>query len=105
MTVTESSSTRHQSFWMDSAPATALGQLPGDQRTSVAVIGAGITGLTTAALLASAGVPVLVIESGRICAGTTGFTTAKVTSQHSLIYAKLIEQHGLERAQVYAHAQ
>jgi glycine/D-amino acid oxidase-like deaminating enzyme/nitrite reductase/ring-hydroxylating ferredoxin subunit len=105
MTAAESSSARHDSYWMESSPATGLAPLPGDQRTSVAVIGAGITGLTTAALLASAGVPVLVIESGRICAGTTGFTTAKVTSQHSLIYASLIEQHGIERAQVYAHAQ
>ncbi|MBA3360361.1 MAG: FAD-dependent oxidoreductase [Acidimicrobiia bacterium] len=95
----------HRSFWMESAPAAPLESLPGNQRTDVVVIGAGITGLTTAYLLAAAGVRVIVIEEGRICAGTTGFTTGKVTSQHNLFYGAMTKSHGLETAQVYAHAQ
>jgi hypothetical protein len=49
----------------------------GDQGTSGAVIGEEMIGRTTAARLASAGVRALVIKSGRISAGTTGFTNAR----------------------------
>lgn len=90
---------------MESAPARAFEPLRGDARTDVAVIGAGITGLTTAYMLASAGARVMVVEAGSICAGTTGFTTGKVTSQHSLVYARLAKHHGMERATLYGQAQ
>ena len=45
-----------------------------------------------------------VLEAGRICSGTTGYTTAKVTSLHGLVYRELVERHGLERATAYADA-
>jgi len=45
----------------------------------VVVVGAGITGLTTALLLARAGRSVLVVEAREIGAGTTGGSTAKVS--------------------------
>ena len=96
---------RHNSFWMESADSEAHESLRGDLRSDVTVIGAGITGLTTAYLLACDGVRVVVVEADAVCSGASGFTTGKVTSQHSLIYASLIERHGLERAQVYAQAQ
>lgn len=101
----ESSVPRHNSFWMESSNAAAHDPLAGDLRTDVAVIGAGITGLTTAYLLASSGVRVVVVEADTVCSGATGFTTGKVTSQHSLIYASLVERHGIERATIYAQAQ
>jgi glycine/D-amino acid oxidase-like deaminating enzyme/nitrite reductase/ring-hydroxylating ferredoxin subunit len=45
----------------------------------VVVVGAGITGLTTALLLARAGKSVLVVEAREVGAGTTGGSTAKVS--------------------------
>ena len=101
----DSSVPRHNSLWMDSSNAAACDPLPGDLRSDVVVIGAGITGLTTAYLLASSGVRVVVVEAATVCSGATGFTTGKVTSQHGLIYASLVERHGVERATVYAQAQ
>jgi glycine/D-amino acid oxidase-like deaminating enzyme len=68
----------------------------GDLRVEVAVIGGGITGLTTALLLKQAGVSVAVIEAGRVACGVTGSTTAKVTSLHGLTYAKLASTFGQE---------
>jgi len=47
---------------------------------------------------------VAVIEADRILQGTTGHTTAKITSQHDLIYSKIYSQMGRELAQQYADA-
>ena len=68
------------------------------------VVGAGITGLTTALLLQREGRDVVVLEADRVGAGTTGGTTGKVTSQHGLIYGRLIETHGEAVARSYAEA-
>ena len=50
----------------DSAPPEHTGPLP--ERTEVVVIGGGVIGVTTALFLARAGVPVLLLEKGRIAA-------------------------------------
>ncbi|CAN5124856.1 FAD-dependent oxidoreductase [soil metagenome] len=70
----------------------------------VVVVGAGITGLTAALFLQREGQRVVVVEANQLGSGTTGGTTGKITSQHSLIYDKLVRQHGNEVAQTYARA-
>jgi glycine/D-amino acid oxidase-like deaminating enzyme/nitrite reductase/ring-hydroxylating ferredoxin subunit len=70
----------------------------------VAVIGGGITGLTAAVLLRDQGARVAVIDRHRIATGTTGNTTAKVTSLHALIYAHLVDTYGEEHARLYGEA-
>ena len=95
---------RHESFWMETAPETSYPPLPGDLETDVAVVGGGITGITTAVLLKQAGYTVAVIEGDRISRGVTGHTTAKVTSLHRLIYRELVDRFGGSRAKQYADA-
>jgi glycine/D-amino acid oxidase-like deaminating enzyme/nitrite reductase/ring-hydroxylating ferredoxin subunit len=96
---------KRTSVWVDTAPAPPLHpQLDGDVRTDVAVVGGGIVGITTALLLAEAGASVALLEAGRLAGGTSGFTTAKVTSQHGLIYDRLRSQHGAETARQYGEA-
>ena len=92
-----------ESYWMESTPKSMYSSLSGDIRVDVAVLGGGIAGITTAYLLKEAGIlSVAVIEADRIISGVTGHTTAKVTSQHQLIYDRLISKFGKEQAQQYA---
>lgn len=72
-----------------------------DITVDVAIVGAGITGITAAYLLAKEGVKVAVIEAGGVLNGTTGHTTAKLTAQHGLIYDELINHFGEEKAKLY----
>ena len=93
---------RPDSLWLATAPMPGYEALTGNVSVDVAVVGAGITGLTTAALLKEAGARVAVLESKTVGRGTTGYTTAKVTSGHQLAYAKLRKSFGDERARIYA---
>jgi glycine/D-amino acid oxidase-like deaminating enzyme/nitrite reductase/ring-hydroxylating ferredoxin subunit len=70
----------------------------------VAVVGAGIAGLTTALLLKRAGATVAVVEADQVASGTTGYTTAKVTALHALTYAEMVAKHGQDKARQYAQA-
>ncbi|MBW0104381.1 FAD-dependent oxidoreductase [Pseudonocardia sp. KRD291] len=53
--------------------------LDGDSRVDVTVIGAGITGLSTAVMLKRAGLSVAVLEGRHIGAAATGHTSAKIS--------------------------
>lgn len=67
-------------------------------------MGGGITGATLALLLAREGADVLLIEMNRVGHGVTGLTTAKVSSQHGLIYDRLRSSVGDEHARTYGEA-
>jgi glycine/D-amino acid oxidase-like deaminating enzyme/nitrite reductase/ring-hydroxylating ferredoxin subunit len=94
-----------ESYWMDTTGSTSYPALSGDLEVDVAVVGAGIAGMCTAWELARSGRSVAVLEADRIVAGTTGYTTAKVTAQHTLIYAHLRSALGAETARLYAQSQ
>jgi glycine/D-amino acid oxidase-like deaminating enzyme/nitrite reductase/ring-hydroxylating ferredoxin subunit len=95
---------RPESCWTATAPATTFPKLEAAGSADVAIVGAGIVGLTTAYLLTEAGLSVAVLEARRVGRQVTGRSTAKITTQHSLIYRHLIETFGLEAAQHYADA-
>jgi glycine/D-amino acid oxidase-like deaminating enzyme/nitrite reductase/ring-hydroxylating ferredoxin subunit len=76
-------------------------KLQTDLNVDVAIVGAGITGITAAYLLTKKGLKVAVVEAGSILNGTTGHTTAKITAQHGLIYDELINHFGEENARLY----
>jgi len=93
------------SVWIDTTPETNYPTL-GNKRLEcdAAVIGAGITGLLTAWFLRDAGLSVIIIEKSRMIESTTGNSTAKLTSQHNLIYDYLMTEKGENIAHSYALA-
>jgi glycine/D-amino acid oxidase-like deaminating enzyme/nitrite reductase/ring-hydroxylating ferredoxin subunit len=93
-----------QPFWIVSTPQTEYRSLNDDIEVDIAIIGGGITGVTSAYLLKQEGYKIALLEADRIVQGTTGHTTAKITSQHTLIYDSLKKQIGEEKARQYAEA-
>ena len=96
---------RHRPYWIPEALPRACPALSGDLDVDVAIVGGGIVGVTTARLLKDRGVKVAVIEARRVGCQVTGKSTAKMTSQHGIIYQTLKEKFGKERARLYAEAQ
>jgi glycine/D-amino acid oxidase-like deaminating enzyme/nitrite reductase/ring-hydroxylating ferredoxin subunit len=92
------------SFWLESTPDTDYPTLTSGISVDLAVIGGGITGLTAAVLLKRSGKTVAVVESKRIVRGASGYTTAKVTCGHGVIYSQLTKTFGAEGARMYAAA-
>lgn len=90
-------------YWLEGLDAT-YPALTEDVAVDVAVVGAGITGATTAFLLKQAGKTVALVESDRVCSGATGYTTAKLTVGHALIYRDLVQAFGVEAAHRYAES-
>ncbi|WP_458186930.1 FAD-dependent oxidoreductase [Haladaptatus sp. NG-WS-4] len=92
------------SLWLETTQSTDFDPLVEDRRVDVAVVGGGIAGLSAAMELKDAGHTVAVLEADRIVSGVTARTTAKLTSQHGLVYHDLLARFGRERARQYATA-
>lgn len=90
-----------KSLWTDTVTLPERETLRGDVKTDVLVIGGGICGILCAYMLKKAGVDCLLVEGDRIAGGITENTTAKVTSQHGLIYDRMIRSLGRDRARLY----
>ena len=76
-----------------------------DHTHDVVVVGAGLTGLTTAVMLARQGTPPLVIEARHVAAGTTGHSTAKLSVLQGAVYSGILRHGGRQVVRDYAAAQ
>ena len=93
-----------RSIWTQNIDIRKRDCLKENIETEVAVIGAGLAGILIAFQLQRAGKKVVVIEGNRIASGQTSHTTAKITSQHGLVYHRFIREVGEEKAKQYALA-
>ena len=94
-----------QSVWSKNIKRPRFDKLQGDIKTDVLIIGGGITGLLCAYMMKRAGIDCVLVEADKICGGITQNTTAKITCQHGLIYDKMINRFGEEKARLYLQAQ
>ena len=92
------------SLWLKDGLKSSYPKLEEDESCDVCVIGAGITGITTAYLL-SKDHNVILLDRHAPLHMTTGNTTAKVTFQHGLNYQQLIASYGENKAKLYYQAQ
>lgn len=72
--------------------------------TNTVIIGGGMAGILTAFALKEKGVDSVIIEAKELCSGQTKNTTAKITSQHGLIYSKIEKYYGEKAAAQFANA-
>lgn len=93
-----------ESLWKNSVKMPSFPELRGDAETDALVIGGGIAGILCAYFLKQAGINCILAEADRICDGTTGNTTAKITLQHGLIFHKMVNDIGEENAKLYLRA-
>src|SRR5688500_2995387 len=89
-----------QSLWM-TVPLPEFPALDRDLDVDVLIIGAGVTGITTAYLLCQEGVRVALIEREKIATGESGRTTAHLTHVADLRLHELVSQFGNEAARTY----
>ncbi len=92
------------SIWLQTAQLPPFPPLRSDLKTDVLIIGGGMAGLLCAYKLSQAGVDCALVEANRIGSGVTRNTTAKITAQHGLIYASLLQRLGSQRAKLYLSA-
>jgi glycine/D-amino acid oxidase-like deaminating enzyme/nitrite reductase/ring-hydroxylating ferredoxin subunit len=93
------SSTTTAPYWSSSASFPQFAKLGDDTTADVVVVGGGVTGLTTAYLLANAGKRVVLLERDR-CAGTdTGHTSAHLTMVTDTRLTDLVSRFGRSHAQ------
>ena len=93
-----------KSIWNGSTEIPNFQRRGGTRNTDVLIIGGGLAGVLCAYFLKQKGVECILAEGGKICSGTTANTTAKITSQHGLIYHKLFKKLGAEKASMYLYA-
>jgi glycine/D-amino acid oxidase-like deaminating enzyme/nitrite reductase/ring-hydroxylating ferredoxin subunit len=92
------------SVWMASAQLPHFSELRTNEQAHVCIVGAGITGLTTAYLLGRAGKSVIVVDDGPIVSGETERTTAHLVTALDDRYGELERLHGEKGARLAAES-
>jgi glycine/D-amino acid oxidase-like deaminating enzyme/nitrite reductase/ring-hydroxylating ferredoxin subunit len=94
---------RTSSLWME-APPQSYPALGAPLRTGVAIVGAGIAGLSAAYQLARRGLQVAVVDDGPVGGGDTGRTTAQITAILDKTYRETAKLRGDESARLAAES-
>lgn len=94
----------HRSLWTETTDTPRFETQKDDFKTDVLIVGGGLAGVLCAHTLEKAGVDYALVEAETIGDGITKNTTAKITSQHGLIYHQLLRKFGFEKTQAYLKA-
>jgi hypothetical protein len=94
----------HTSLWQDTTVDSIHKEISQPQKADVIIVGAGITGITTALLLQQAGKRCTIVEAHTPGYGTTGGTTAHLNTLLDTPYSTIIKNFGKENAKLVARA-
>lgn len=92
------------SLWLDEKRDIPVDSYVADATYDAVVVGAGITGLATAGLLARSGMTVALLEARSVGAGTTGNTTAKLSLLQGTVLSALRKQYPQKTVNAYVEA-
>jgi glycine/D-amino acid oxidase-like deaminating enzyme/nitrite reductase/ring-hydroxylating ferredoxin subunit len=92
------------SVWDGTAREVHFPSLHDDLHVDVAIIGGGITGLTTAMILGKAGMRVAVLDAGRIGDGTTGHSTGNLYAPVDWHLYAISDKWDTDTMQAVAHS-
>lgn len=93
-----------ESIWKKEVEIADRKSLEQNKKVHTLIIGAGMAGILTAYLLKQRGIDAVIVEAKTVASGQTGNTTAKITSQHDILYDKLIRKTDKKCAKAYAMA-
>jgi glycine/D-amino acid oxidase-like deaminating enzyme/nitrite reductase/ring-hydroxylating ferredoxin subunit len=93
---------REESLWLADRTPPSFPALDRDIEVDVAIVGGGITGLSSALMLAEAGKRVAILEQRRLAGGETGHTTAHLTELLDTPYLTIDSRFGREAARLAA---
>lgn len=85
-------------YWYNDRPSPLSRPMVGDLKTSVVVVGGGVTGLSCAQTFNAAGVPVVLLERDFCGAGASGKTSGFVTPDSEIELSSLLSHVGPKKA-------
>ena len=91
----------NNSIWINDVVLPSFPKLETDLKTDILIIGGGLAGILCAWKLHQAGIDYALVEANTLMSGVSQNTTAKLTSQHGLLYHKLLGRFGSEIALKY----
>src|SRR5688572_29800003 len=94
----------NQPVWSRRLSPTRFPPLTRDLTVDVAVVGAGITGLTAAWQLRKAGLQVAVLDLHGVARGATGHTSGHLTALPDRSLGALVSAHGLDKTAAVVRA-
>jgi glycine/D-amino acid oxidase-like deaminating enzyme/nitrite reductase/ring-hydroxylating ferredoxin subunit len=95
---------QRRSLWSATTRLPTFDPLVGDQKADVCIIGAGISGLSTAYMLAIEGRSVIVVDDGPLADGMTAVTTAHLVNAIDDRYYAIERVHGEKGSRLAAES-
>lgn len=92
-------------IWLQAQKGKSYPSVEQDMSVHTLIVGAGLTGLTTAYYLSNIANDFIIIEADEIGYGASGRNTGKLSAQHGLVYGQLIHDIGEDKAMQYYEAQ